>query len=88
MQVLPEPDDTQSALLKSAGLTQEFAEAKASGDADRMEELIRQSEEMKGQGGTTVVQNIQTNDNSSNSSNPTVTTQPLKDTSAPAGTVQ
>lgn len=85
--ILPEPDDTQSALLKSAGLTQEFAEAKASGDADRMEELIRQSEEMKGQGGTTVVQNIQTNDNSSNSSNPTVTTQPLKDTSAPAGTV-
>ena len=85
--ILPEPDDTQSALLKSAGLTQEFAEAKASGDADRMEELIRQSEEMKGQGTTTIVQNIQTNDNSSTSNASTVTTQPLKDQTPPEGTV-
>tara|TARA_A200000159_G_scaffold51624_1_gene47621 strand:- start:57 stop:2000 length:1944 start_codon:yes stop_codon:yes gene_type:complete len=85
--ILPEPDDTQSALLKSAGLTQDFAEARASGDADRMEELIRASEEMKGQQGGVIVNNYNNTDNSTNSSSSNVTTQPLKDTAAPAGTV-
>ena len=84
--ILPEPDDTQSALLKSAGLTQEFAEARASGDADRMEELIRASEDMKGQQQPVIVNNYNNNDNSTNSSSSTVTTQPLKDTSPPVGT--
>jgi len=34
-----------------------------------------------------VIQNIQTNDNSTNNSQSTVTTQPIRDTAAPAGTV-
>jgi len=55
---------------------------------ERLARNQAENDEMKSQQtGTTVVQNIQTNDNSSNSSNPTVTTQPLKDTSVPAGTV-
>ena len=55
---------------------------------ERLAQNQAENDEMKSQQtGTTVVQNIQTNDNSSNSSNPTVTTQPLKDTSVPAGTV-
>ena len=73
--------------MKSAGLTQEFAEARASGDADRMEELINASEEMRGQQGGVIVNNYNNTDNSTNSSSSSVTTQPLKDTAAPAGTV-
>ena len=56
-------------------------------DAAEIAEMQKELELLKAQGGGTVVQNIQTNDNSTNSSQSTVTTQPLKDTSAPAGSV-
>ena len=77
--ILPQADETQMTMLKAAGLDDDFAKAQASGDADTMEALLKESEEMKGQGTTTIVQNIQTNDNSSTSNSSTVTTQPLKD---------
>ena len=85
--ILPQADETQMTMLKAAGLDDDFAKAQASGDADTMEALLKESEEMKGQGTTTIVQNIQTNDNSSTSNSSTVTTQPLKDQTPPAGTV-
>lgn len=56
-------------------------------DAEEIAELQKQLEELKAQGGGTVVQNIQTNDNSTNNSQSTVTTTPIKDTAPPAGTV-
>ena len=56
-------------------------------DAAEIAEMQKELELLKAQGGGTVIQNIQTNDNSTNSSQSTVTTQPLKDTSAPAGSV-
>ena len=52
-------------------------------DAAEIAEMQKELELLKAQGGGTVVQNIQTNDNSTNSSQSTVTTQPMKDT-APA----
>ena len=55
-------------------------------DAAEIAEMQKELELLKAQGGGTVVQNIQTNDNSTNSSQSTVTTQPLKDTAAPVGT--
>lgn len=85
--ILPDVGDDQVKLLQEQGLFQDMQRAADAGDADRMEEILRQSEEMKGQGTTTIVQNIQTNDNSSTSNASTVTTQPLKDQTPPEGTV-
>ena len=56
-------------------------------DAAEIAEMQKELELLKAQSGGTVIQNIQTNDNSTNSSQSTVTTQPLKDSAAPAGTV-
>ena len=55
-------------------------------DAAEIAEMQKELELLKAQGGTTVVQNIQTNDNSTNSSQSTLTTTPIKDTAAPVGT--
>jgi len=59
---------------------------------DRKRERLSQeqaaNDEMKGnQTPQTIVQNIQANDNSSSSSQSTLTTTPIRDTAAPAGTV-
>ena len=56
-------------------------------DAEEIAELQKQLEEMRAQQGNVVVNNYNNTDNSTNSSSSTVTTQPLKDTAAPAGTV-
>ena len=56
-------------------------------DAAEIAEMQKELELLKAEGGGTVVQNIQTNDNSTNNSQSTVTTTPIKDTAPPAGTV-
>lgn len=55
---------------------------------ERLAQNQAENDEAKGnQTAQTIVQNIQTNDNSTNNSQSTVTTQPIRDTAAPAGTV-
>lgn len=84
--ILPDVGDDQVKLLQEQGLFKDMQRAANDGDADRMEEILKQSEDMKGQQQPVIVNNYNNNDNSTNSSSSTVTTQPLKDTSPPVGT--
>tara|TARA_B100001248_G_C27381796_1_gene457334 strand:- start:36 stop:1997 length:1962 start_codon:yes stop_codon:yes gene_type:complete len=80
----PKPSSQQTLDLGRAGLQDDFFKARKEGDIERMEELIREAEEQRQN--NIVINNAYNNqDQSQNSSSPTLFNDNISDVGAPAG---
>ena len=83
--IMPKVSDQQFMDIQEAGLGDQYAKAKAEGDADTMESLINESAAFKEKQQQTIINNFNNTDNSIKQNSQTLTTQSLTDGAAMVG---
>ena len=83
--LLPKASEESLRAISEAGLAGAYMKAQKEGNADEMEKLIRESEMRKNGGAENITINNNNIDNSSKSSNQTLSSTQLVDGAAPAG---
>ena len=83
--IMPKVSDQQFMDIQEAGLGDQYAKAKAEGDADTMEQLINESAAFKEKQQQTIINNFNNTDNSIKQNSQTLQTQSLTDGAAMVG---
>ena len=83
--IMPKVSDMQFMDIQEAGLGDQYAKAKAEGDADTMESLIKESAAFKEKQQQTIINNFNNTDNSIKQNSQTLSTQSLTDGAAMVG---
>ena len=83
--IMPKVSDMQFMDIQEAGLGDQYAKAKAEGDADTMEALIKESAAFKEKQQQTIINNFNNTDNSIKQNSQTLSTQSLTDGAAMVG---
>ena len=83
--IMPKVSDMQFMDIQEAGLGDQYAKAKAEGDADTMEQLIKESAAFKEKQQQTIINNFNNTDNSIKQNSQTLSTQSLTDGAAMVG---
>jgi len=77
--IMPKVSDMQFMDIQEAGLGDKYAKAKAEGDADTMEQLIKESAAFKEKQQQTIINNFNNTDNSIKQDSKTISSTPLID---------
>ena len=77
--IMPKVSDMQFMDIQEAGLGDQYAKAKAEGDADTMEQLIKESAAFKEKQQQTIINNFNNTDNSIKQDSKTISSTPLID---------
>ena len=83
--IMPKVSDQQFMDIQEAGLGDQYAKAKAEGDADTMEQLINESAAFKEKQQQTIINNFNNTEDSIKQNSQTLQTQSLTDGAAMVG---